>query len=74
MINTILWKNNTVVLIDQNALPIAEKYVVCKSYKEVIFAIKNLTVRGAPAIGVAPTKAAAFGAPRRAGLWPKKIP
>lgn len=25
MINTILWKNNTVVLIDQNALPIARK-------------------------------------------------
>ena len=58
MIKTIIWKNNTVVLIDQRALPLVERYVACKSYKEVISAIKDLTVRGAPAIGVA----AAMGA------------
>lgn len=62
MIKTIFWKNNTVVLIDQNALPLAEKYVVCKSYKAVIACIKDLTVRGAPAIGVAAAMAAALGA------------
>ena len=62
MIKTIIWKNNTVVLIDQNALPLAERYVVCKSYKEVIFSIKDLTVRGAPAIGVAAAMGAALGA------------
>lgn len=73
MINTILWKNNTVVLIDQNALPIAEKYVVCKSYKEVIFAIKNLTVRGAPAIGVAASMATALGALHLPSLSPKEF-
>jgi methylthioribose-1-phosphate isomerase len=62
MIKTIIWKNNTVVLIDQNALPLAERYVSCKSYKEVISAIKDLTVRGAPAIGVAAAMGAALGA------------
>lgn len=62
MIKTISWKNNTVVLIDQNALPSAEKYITCKSYKEVISAIKDLTVRGAPAIGVAAAMGAALGA------------
>ena len=62
MIKTIIWKNNTVVLIDQRALPLAEKYVTCKSYKEVISAIKDLTVRGAPAIGVAAAMGAALGA------------
>ncbi len=62
MIKPIFWKNNTVVLIDQNALPLAEKYVVCKSYKAVIACIKDLTVRGAPAIGVAAAMAAALGA------------
>jgi methylthioribose-1-phosphate isomerase len=62
MIKTIIWKNNTVVLIDQNALPLAERYVACKSYKEVISAIKDLTVRGAPAIGVAAAMGAALGA------------
>jgi methylthioribose-1-phosphate isomerase len=62
MIKTIIWRNNTVVLIDQNALPLAERYVSCKSYKEVISAIKDLTVRGAPAIGVAAAMGAALGA------------
>jgi methylthioribose-1-phosphate isomerase len=62
MIKTIFWKNNTVVLIDQNALPLAEKYITCKSYKEVIACIKDLTVRGAPAIGVAAAMGAALGA------------
>ncbi|MGA2781268.1 MAG: S-methyl-5-thioribose-1-phosphate isomerase [Smithella sp.] len=71
MIKTIIWKNNTVVLIDQNALPLAERYVVCKSYKEVIYAIKDLTVRGAPAIGVAASMAAALGALYLPSLPPK---
>jgi methylthioribose-1-phosphate isomerase len=71
MIKTIIWKNNTVVLIDQRALPLAEKYVACKSYKEVISAIKDLTVRGAPAIGVAAAMAAALGALHLPSLSPK---
>jgi methylthioribose-1-phosphate isomerase len=71
MIKTIIWKNNTAVLIDQNALPIAEKYVACKSYKEVISAIKDLTVRGAPAIGVAAAMGAALGALHLPSLSPK---
>lgn len=62
MIKTIIWKNNTVVLIDQNALPLVERYVICKSYKKVISCIKDLTVRGAPAIGVAAAMGAALGA------------
>ncbi len=62
MIKTIIWKNNSVVLIDQNALPHAEKYVTCTSYKEVIASIKDLTVRGAPVIGVAAAMGAALGA------------
>ncbi len=62
MIKTISWKNNKVVFIDQRVLPAAEKYITCTSYKQVIAAIKNLTVRGAPAIGVAAGFAAALGA------------
>jgi methylthioribose-1-phosphate isomerase len=73
MIRTIIWKNNAVVLIDQNALPLAERYVTCRSYKEVISAIKNLTVRGAPAIGVAAAMGAALGALRLPSLSPKKF-
>jgi len=73
MIKTIFWKNNTVVLIDQNALPLAEKYVTCKSYKAVISCIKDLTVRGAPAIGVAAAMAAALGALHLPTLSPGKF-
>ena len=62
MIRTVIWKNNTVVLIDQNALPLVEVYITCNHYQEVISAIKDLTVRGAPAIGVAAAMAAALGA------------
>jgi methylthioribose-1-phosphate isomerase len=54
---TVSWKDNSVVLIDQTKLPNILAYVKCKDYKEVADAIKNLVVRGAPAIGVT----AAFG-------------
>ena len=73
MIKTVIWKNNTVILIDQRALPIAERYVACKSYKKVISAIKDLTVRGAPAIGIAAAMAAALGALYLPSLSPKEF-
>jgi methylthioribose-1-phosphate isomerase len=73
MIKTIIWKNNKVVFIDQRVLPAAEKYVTCASYKQVIAAIKNLTVRGAPAIGVAAGFAAALGALGLRELTPDKF-
>lgn len=62
MIKTVFWKNNAVVLIDQNALPLVERQVVCSDYRRVIAAIRDLTVRGAPAIGVAAAMGAALGA------------
>src|SRR5512136_3049873 len=61
MIKTLYWKNKTVVMIDQNALPQIERQVVCSDYRQVIAAIKDLTVRGAPAIGVAAAMGAALG-------------
>ena len=62
MIRPVLWKNNAVVLIDQNALPQTERQVICADYRQVIACIKDLTVRGAPAIGVAAAMGAALGA------------
>ena len=41
-----------VVLIDQLALPQQERYVTCRSWREVAERISDMTVRGAPAIGV----------------------
>ena len=54
---TIEWEDNKLKLIDQTKLPDELTYVYCKNYQEVIIAIKDMIVRGAPAIGVA----AAFG-------------
>jgi len=41
------------VLIDQLALPHDERYVTCSTWREVAARITDMTVRGAPAIGVA---------------------
>jgi len=72
-IRTIFWKDNAVVLLDQRALPLAEKYVTCTDYPEVIAAIKDLTIRGAPAIGVAAAMGIALGVRRLPDASPAAI-
>ncbi|EKD41827.1 MAG: hypothetical protein ACD_73C00505G0002, partial [uncultured bacterium] len=52
MLKIVEFTNNTVVLIDQRKLPTEEVYVTCLTVDEVAFAIKDMIVRGAPAIGV----------------------
>ena len=49
---TLEWEDNKLKLIDQTKLPDELTYVYCNDYKEVIVAIKDMIVRGAPAIGV----------------------
>ena len=51
------YKSGLLRFLDQRKLPILESYVKCKTVKCVHDAIKNMVVRGAPAIGVA----AAYG-------------
>ena len=46
-------KEFALVLLDQRALPLREVYLHCRTLGAVITAIQDLTVRGAPAIGVA---------------------
>src|SRR3990167_2574809 len=52
-IPTIEWKNNCVRIIDQTKLPLKLEYLDCHDAKTVWKAIKELKVRGAPAIGIA---------------------
>ncbi|MGA2368557.1 MAG: S-methyl-5-thioribose-1-phosphate isomerase [Dehalococcoidia bacterium] len=47
------WLGNRLKLLDQTELPHKEKYLETSDYRQVISAIKQLKVRGAPAIGVA---------------------
>jgi len=49
---TIEWLGNSVKIIDQTALPFKEEYLVLHNYKDVAEAIKEMKIRGAPAIGV----------------------
>ena len=54
---TLEWEDNKLKLIDQTKLPDELTYVYCENYQDVIVAIRDMIVRGAPAIGVS----AAFG-------------
>lgn len=60
MIETLYWKDNTLFLLDQTILPHKIEYCECKTYKDVIDAIKTMKVRGAPAIGVSAAYAMAL--------------
>jgi methylthioribose-1-phosphate isomerase len=62
MVETIQWTEGGVVMIDQRRLPLEEVYVTCRSHAEVAEAIRNMTIRGAPAIGVAAAMGVALGA------------
>ncbi len=56
-VKTMEWKKGQLYLLDQTRLPLKESYVICSTYREVAGAVKDMIVRGAPAIGVT----AAFG-------------
>src|SRR6476646_10515550 len=61
MIKTVEWTNQGVRFIDQRRLPTEEVYVVCRNYEEVAAAIRDMAVRGAPAIGVSAAMGVALG-------------
>jgi len=60
---TLRWRRDRVELLDQRALPQRVEYVGCATAAEVAAAIRDMVVRGAPAIGCA----AAFGVALEAG-------
>jgi methylthioribose-1-phosphate isomerase len=55
--NAIVWQNNRLYLLDQRYLPHQTDFVELSSAQEVAYAIRDMVVRGAPAIGIT----AAFG-------------
>ena len=61
MIQTLEWTDNGVRFIDQTKLPTEEVYVTCKTHEQVADVIRNMVVRGAPAIGVAAAMGIALG-------------
>jgi methylthioribose-1-phosphate isomerase len=76
MIPTVEWKNGIVMMLDQTKLPFETVYQECRDYQTVARGIKELWVRGAPAIGVSAAMGLALGARQieAAGFdefWPK---
>lgn len=61
MIQTLEWTDQGVRFLDQTKLPTEEVYVNCTTYQEVADVIRNMVVRGAPAIGVATALGVALG-------------
>ncbi len=61
MVKTLEWTEAGVRFIDQTRLPTEEVYVTCRDYREVATAIRDMIVRGAPAIGVSAAMGVALG-------------
>ncbi|HEY5637940.1 MAG TPA: S-methyl-5-thioribose-1-phosphate isomerase [Burkholderiales bacterium] len=56
-VQAVRWTGSVLELLDQRLLPERKTYVACRSAADVAMAIRDMVVRGAPAIGCA----AAFG-------------
>jgi methylthioribose-1-phosphate isomerase len=61
MIQTLEWTDSGVRFIDQTKLPTEETYVTCRTADHVADVIRDMIVRGAPAIGVAAAMGIALG-------------
>ncbi len=61
MIIPVQWTDEGVKMLDQRLLPTEEKWLMLKSYGEVADGIKDMVVRGAPAIGVSAAYGIALG-------------
>ena len=61
MFKTIAWTDEGVVMLDQRLLPEQEVYLTLRSPEEVAAAIRDMAIRGAPAIGVAAAMGIALG-------------
>src|SRR5262249_52778468 len=57
----IKWTDDGVVMLDQRRLPTEEIYYTQKTYQDVAKSIKEMVIRGAPAIGVAAAMGVAIG-------------
>ena len=60
--HTVEWSEEGVVMLDQRLLPGREVYLTLRTPEEVAAAIKDMVVRGAPAIGVSAAMGVALGA------------
>lgn len=70
-VQTLIWDGRSLMLIDQRKLPFVKEYVICDTYEKVAVAIKDMVVRGAPAIGISAAYGAAIAGMQYEGLSKK---
>lgn len=63
-LRTVEWTRGGVRLVDQQKLPDRLTFVLCRDHRQVAEAIRDMTVRGAPAIGVTAAMGLALAAKR----------
>jgi methylthioribose-1-phosphate isomerase len=66
-VRAVLWQGDCLRLLDQRLLPREETYVDCRTPEDVARAIRDLVVRGAPAIGIAAAWGVVLAAQRDPG-------
>jgi methylthioribose-1-phosphate isomerase len=67
MIKAVEWTDEGIKMLEQRLLPNEEKYLMLHTYMEVADAIRDMVVRGAPAIGISAAYGAALGAKQFVG-------
>jgi len=60
-VSPLRWTGDSLQLLDQRLLPTEEKWIECRDAAAVATAIKDMIIRGAPAIGVAAAMGVALG-------------
>jgi methylthioribose-1-phosphate isomerase len=68
-VRALYWERGALVVIDQRALPNARRWLRLRTVEDVAQAIRNMTVRGAPTIGVTAAYGMAIAA-RQGGFTP----
>ena len=63
----VAWTDEGVRMLDQRLLPTEEKWLMLRTYNDVAAGIKDMVVRGAPAIGVSAAYGVALGAKQFVG-------
>ncbi len=67
-IRAVQWQGDYLRLLDQRLLPAEESWIDCRSAEQVTQAIRDLVVRGAPAIGIAAAWGVAMAAQQNADM------
>jgi methylthioribose-1-phosphate isomerase len=69
----IAWTDRGVVMLDQRLLPAQEVHYTYRDYREVAKAIRDMVIRGAPAIGVAAAMGVALGVLHSSAQSPQQL-